>query len=133
MKREHAYKLREQMHKAAASLSDADASTAAELFPQMRYDGSLIAYKTRINWQGVVKMARQDLWDTEQNNPVNAPLLWADLKYRDGIRIIPETITAEEAFSEGEKGWWGDVLYRSLFNGNVYTPETYPDGWEVVT
>lgn len=33
MKREHAYKLREIMHKAAISLPDADALEAVELFP----------------------------------------------------------------------------------------------------
>ena len=33
MKREHAYKLRELMHKAAVSLGDEDALEAVELFP----------------------------------------------------------------------------------------------------
>ena len=57
MTRQHAYKLREMMHKAAVSLDDKDASAAAELFPRMKYDGSLIPYQTRINWNGTVKMA----------------------------------------------------------------------------
>jgi hypothetical protein len=38
MKREHAYKLRELMHKAAASLSDEDALEAVELFPVWKAD-----------------------------------------------------------------------------------------------
>ncbi len=36
MKREHAYKLRDMMHKAAASLSDRDALDGVELFPLWR-------------------------------------------------------------------------------------------------
>ena len=129
MTRQHAYKLREMMHKAAVSLDDKDASAAAELFPRMKYDGSLISYQTRINWNGTVKMAASDLWDTEENNPDNAPALWSDLKYRDGIRIIPEVITAAEAFAKGERGWWEDELYESLIDANVYTPAQYPEGW----
>ena len=132
MTRQHAYKLREMMHKAAVSLDDKDASAAAELFPRMKYDGSLISYQTRINWNGTVKMAASDLWDTEENNPDNAPALWSDLKYRDGIRIIPEVITAAEAFAKGERGWWGEDLYESLVDANVYTPAQYPEGWRRV-
>ena len=37
---------------------------------------------------------------------------------------------ATAAFDDGELGWWEDVLYRSMFAGNVYTPAEYPQGWE---
>lgn len=111
---------------------DETASRAVEFHPGMEYNGKLIPAGTRINWKGQLKRAAVDLWDTEQNNPGNAPALWEDIAYRDGFRIIPETITATLAFSEGECGWWGDTLYRSKVNGNVYTPEVYPANWEIV-
>ena len=109
---------------------DATASRAVEFHPEMKYDGSLIPVKTRIQWNGKLKRSAVDVWDTEANNPDNAPTLWEDITYRDGFRIIPEVITATLAYSEGECGWWGDVLYRSKVNGNVYTPTVYPDNWE---
>ena len=87
---------------------------------------------TRINWHGTIKRAAVDLWDTETNNPDNAPTLWEDIAYREGYRVIPETITAGTAFAKDELGWWGDVLYKSLIDANVYTPEAYPAGWEAV-
>ena len=71
--------------------------------------------------------------DTEADTPDNAPTLLEDIAYREGYRIIPATITAGTAFAKDECGWWGDVLYRSLIDANVYTPEAYPAGWEVVT
>lgn len=111
---------------------DATASRAVEFHPEMKYDGSLIPAKTRINWHGTLKRASVDIWDTEQNNPDNAPTLWEDIAYRDGFRIIPEVITATLAFYEGECGWWGDALYRSKVNGNAYTPAVYPANWEEV-
>ena len=48
------------------------------------------------------------------------------------IGSIDISITATLAFTEGELGWWGDTLYRSKVNGNVYTPETYAGNWEMV-
>lgn len=111
---------------------DATASRAVEFHPEMEYNGKLIPAKTRINWHGKLKRATVDIWDTEQNNPDNAPALWEDIAYRDGFRIIPEVITATLAFAEAECGWWGDTLYRSKVNGNVYTPDVYPDNWETV-
>lgn len=113
-------------------LDDKTASTAPELFGEMQYTGSLIPYGTRINWNGVLKRAAVDLWDTKGNNPDNAPTLWEDVPYRDGYRIIPEVITVGLAFSCGEIGWWGDTLYRSILEvPNTYTPEQHPAGWEV--
>ena len=131
--KELALKLRPYIEQAAQSLDDQTASDAAELFPRLRQNGSLIAAGTRINWNGTVKRAAVDLWDNAGSTPDAAPTLWEDLAYRDGIRIIPETITAGTAFSLNECGWWGDVLYRSTYNGaNVWTPEQYPEAWERV-
>ena len=127
-----ARKLRPYIVQAAASLDDASASNAAELFPALKQDGSLVRAGTRINWNGTIKRAASDLWDTEANNPDNAPTLWEDIAYKQGYRIIPETITAGTAFSKDECGWWGETLYKALIDANVYTPAQYPAGWEVV-
>ncbi len=128
-----ARQLRKMIETLAANLSDADASTAAELFPRLKGDGSLVENGTRINWNGTVKRAAVDLWDTAENTPDAAPTLWEDLAYRDGIRIIPDVITAGTAFAKDELGWRGDVLYRSTLDSNVWTPEQYPVGWIKVT
>lgn len=124
--------LRTTMDKAGAMLSDAQASTVIPLYPALQEDGSLVTAGTRINWKGQLKRAAVDLWDTPENNPDNAPTLWEDVNYRDGYRIIPEVITAGLAFAKGEIGWWGDTLYRSLMDANVYTPVQYSAGWKVV-
>lgn len=111
---------------------DETASRAVEFHSEMQYNGKLISHGTRINWHGQLKKAAVDLWDTEANNPDNAPALWEDISYKDGFRIIPETITATLAFSKDECGWWNGALYRSLIAANVYTPAVYPQGWEKV-
>ena len=117
---------------AAEGLDDATASQAPTLFPSLKEDGSLVRTGTRINWKGVVMRAAVDLWDTPENNPDNAPALWEDLPYIDGIRIIPDVITVGLAFRKGEQGWWQGELYTSTINDNVWTPEAYPEGWKLV-
>ena len=132
MTRNEALRLRAIVEQAAASLDDQTASEGAALFPRLKADGSLVSAGTRINWNGVLKQAAVDLWDTTENNPDNAPSLWTDIAYREGIRVIPETITATLAFALDELGWWQEHVYRSTIAANVYTPEQYAAGWELV-
>ena len=132
MTKQEAMALRAAMEKAAVSLDDKDASTAATMFPQLKGDGSLIKAGTRVNWRGKVKKAAVDLWDTEQNTPDAAPVLWEDIDYVNGVRKIPEVITVTSAFAQGEEGWWKGTVYVSLLANNVWTPDAYPNGWEVV-
>ena len=129
---EQARKLRPIIEQATESLDDKDASESVELFPNLKGDGSLIKAGTRINWNGVLKQAAVDLWDTDDNTPDNAQMLWADIAYREGIRVIPETITAAQAFALDELGWWDGHIYRSTIAANVYTPDQYAAGWEMV-
>ena len=118
-------------------VDDKTASIAPELFDLMTYEERepgaeipLIKVGTRINWNGTLKRAAVDLWDTKENNPDNAPTLWEDINYRAGHRIIPEVITAGVVFTKGETGWWREVLKRSTIDNNVWTPDAYPEGWE---
>lgn len=132
MKRSQALKLRGCIETAAQSLDDQSASGAPALFPALNQNGALIKVGTRINWGGVIKRAAVDLWDTAENTPDAALNLWEDLEYRDGVRIIPAVITVGKAFARDELGWWGDILYRSKVDANVYTPEQYAANWEAV-
>lgn len=130
--KQEAQTIRGFIETAADGLDDAAASQMALLFPGLKGDGSLVKSGTRINWNGVVKRSAVDLWDTEPNNPDNAPTLWEDLAYIDGIRIIPDVITVGTAFSKGERGWWNGALYESQADNNVWTPDAYPAYWEEV-
>ena len=129
---EKARKLRENIIVSSATLEDKQASQTPELFARLNQNGELIKVGTRINWNGVLKRASVDLYDTLENNPINAPTLWEDIEYKDGIRIVPQTITVGTAFSKDELGWWKDTLYKSLLDNNVWTPEQNPSGWEVI-
>ena len=123
--------MRDAMDNACAALSDIEASKSVEMYPVMKYDGKLIQAGTRINWNGWLKQATVDLWDTEENDPDHAPTLWVKINYKDGVRVIPDPITAAEAFGMDELGWWDGSIYKSKLAVNVHTPEQHPDGWEL--
>ena len=131
MDREKAKRLHSVIATSRALADDKTASIAPELYGRMKYDGALIEAGTRINWNGVLKKTAVDLWDLEGNNPDNSPNLWADLLYKKGYRIIPSILTVTTAFSNGEKGWEGDILYSSRKDENVYPPSVRPEDWEV--
>ena len=37
-----------------------------------------------------------------------------------------------QAFALDELGWWQEHVYRSTIAANVYTPDQYAAGWELV-
>lgn len=130
--RAKAMKIRSLAMGAATELDDVNASNVPELFPRPAGDGSLVPAGTRICWNGQLKKAAADLWDTAENNPDNAPNLWEDINYVNGFRVIPEVITAGLAFSKGEKGWWKDAVWESTQDNNVWNPEQFAAGWKKI-
>ena len=132
MKRSKALKIRSLAMESAVEMDDVSASSLPEMFPKLKHDGTLVNAGTRINWNGSLKKAAVDLWDTAENNPDNAPTLWEDVSYVSGIRVIPEVITATTAFAKGEMGVWKDVVYESLYEANVWNPEQFAAGWKKI-
>lgn len=128
--REKALKIRAMAMEVATEMTDPEASTLPEMFPNLKENGELVKAGVRINWNGQLKKATVDLWDTAENNPDNAPTLWEDLNYVNGYRVIPETITVTTAFAKGEQGWWKDAVWESLQDNNVWNPEQFAAGWK---
>ena len=124
-----ARELRKVIEAAAQTADEKTISEAPELCRSLKQDGSLVRAGTRINWNGTIKKAAVDLWDTAENSPDKAATLWETLDYKDGYRIIPSVITVTGAFAKGERGWWNGKLYESKVGNNVYTPEQYADNW----
>lgn len=134
MKRSEALKLRALIEQAVVALPDKEASEGAMLFPRLKGDGNLVKAGTRINWNGVVKRAAVDLWDTLENDPDHAPDLWDDIAYRDGFRVLTGEIPATNPVQPDACCWYKDVLYRNILGvASTYLPSEYPAGWEAVT
>lgn len=128
--------MRALMVASAERADDREASRMPRAYPRLRGNGELVRAGARICWPDGgryrVMRAAADLWDWPENDPRLAPDLWEEIAFREGERIIPDVITEGLKFGKGELGWRGDTLWRSLLEVNTWTPEEYPDGWEVV-
>lgn len=78
MKREHAYKLRELMHKAAVSLGDEDALEAVELFPVWQ-SGKAYAEDERIRYGEKLYRCVQAHTSQSDWTPDVTPALWTEV------------------------------------------------------
>ena len=81
-------------------------------------------------WKCLQAHTSQDGWEPEK-----VPALWVEVAAPGEYREIKANMLSTEAFAKGEIGWYGsrDRLYKSLIDANVYTPDSYPAGWEAVS
>ena len=124
--------LHEQIMKILNNASDQIRSEAVDIHDGWQVGvkyivGDVVKYKGKLYRCHNIPHTSQEGWE-----PDVSPSLWVQIMYRDGIRIITDPIPAELPFNDGEIGWWGDDLYKSLINANVYTPEQYTRGWEMM-
>ena len=134
MKREHAYKLRDLLHKAAASLPDEDALEGIELFPAWAM-GVAYTADTRIRYDG--KLYRVVQAHTSQADwlPDSTPALYTEVAKPGEIPVWRQPTGAQDAYNKGDLVHYPDAdgpVYRSTMDSNVWAPDAYPAGWEVV-
>lgn len=66
--------------------------------------------------------------------PVTAPSLYTPIGLDSlGYPVWAQPAGAHDAYASGDIVNYGGSLYRSTVDGNVYSPEVYPAGWELYT
>ncbi len=133
MKREHAYKLRDMMHKAAASLSDADALDGVELFKSW-YSGIAYLADERVRYSDKLYRCVQSHTSQADWKPDRTPALWTEVAKPGEIPVWHQPTGAQDAYAKGDKVWYPErdtTVYVSLADANVWQPTT-PGLWEVV-
>lgn len=50
-----------------------------------------------------------------------------------GYPVWSQPTGAHDAYNAGDIVNYNGTLYKSLIDGNVYSPEAYPSGWELYT
>ena len=131
MTREHAYKLRDILHKASASLSDEDALEAVELFPVW---GVGIAYEAdqRIRYEDKLYRCVQAHTSQSGWEPPAVPALWTEVAKPGEIPVWKQPTGAQDAYMAGDKVHYptaDDPVYVSTVDNNVWQPGVY--GWEL--
>lgn len=132
MKREHAYKLRELLHKASASLTDEDALEGIELFPLWEA-GVAYALNVRVRFEGKLYKCVQAHTSQEDWTPDITPALWVDVAEPHTIPVWRQPTGAQDAYMKDDLVYYPDYegdVYISLVDSNVWEPGVY--GWEMI-
>lgn len=131
MTREHAYKLREMIVKASASLPDEDALTAQELFDGWKTDMSYTT-DTRLRYEGKLYKVLQDHTSQSDWTPDITSSLYVKVAEPGTIPVWKQPTGSTDAYMKGDKVHFpteSDPVYISIVDNNVWSPDVY--GWEL--
>ena len=130
---EQARAIRKSMDTATANLTDEQAIEVMGLYMPWGIDEAVNAGDIR-RYDGKLYRCLQAHTTQAQWKPAVTPALWVVVVAEGEYREIKDNMLPTEAFALGEIGWYStkNRLYKSLIDNNVYTPVTYPAGWEAV-
>lgn len=64
--------------------------------------------------------------------PGSQPALYVPIGLdKDGYTVWSQPAGAHDAYNTGDIVSYNGTLYKSVIDGNTYSPEAYPAGWEV--
>lgn len=126
---ERARELRARIEALADSMDDAAALETPELFPRWKTDtayivGDRICYLDTL-YKCIQAHTSQDDW-----TPARTPALWVVVSVEEWPEWVQPT-GAQDAYNKGDRVRFEGKHYISLIDGNTWSPEAYPAGWEV--
>lgn len=128
--RERARQLRAMIVRAAASLADADALTAVELFPAWQAD-TLYRADERLRYGDKLYRVVQDHTSQADWTPDLTPALYTEVAEPGTIPVWRQPTGAQDAYMVGDKVRYPDEdgdVWVSTTDNNVWEPGVY--GWE---
>ena len=125
---ERARALRPYIEKAAISLTDEDALQAVELFPQWVVEHAYVVGE-RLQYNGVLYRVAQAHTSQADWTPDITPALFVVVSLDEWPEFVQPT-GAHDAYNKGDKVTFNGKHYISLIDANVYSPATYPAGWQ---
>ena len=136
---EQAYAIREAMDVAGATLTDEKALECVRLYRPWKVGrivdvGEFLTYG--INSVGDPQLYKVVIEHTAQADwtPDTSPSLFTPIGLdEEGYPVWSQPTGAHDAYNKGDIVNYNGTLYKSLIDGNTYSPEAYPAGWEVYT
>lgn len=138
-KLQRAEQFRKALQMFAASLSDERALEIASVYDAWTVGrayavGDFFTYGK--NGVGDVQLYKVVQAHTAQADwtPDNTKSLYSPVGLTDeGYPVWSRPTGAHDAYNKGDIVDYNGTLYKSLIDGNVYSPDEYPQGWETVT
>ena len=122
----------------AASLSDDKAMEIASIYDPWKVGktyvvGEFVTYgENSVGDPQLYKVVQahtsQADWTPDATAALYSPIGLND----SGYPVWSAPTGAHDAYNTGDIVDYNGTLYKSLIDGNTYSPETYPAGWEIV-
>lgn len=138
-KRQAMEQIRRALQLFAASLTDEQAMEVAAVFDPWKVGkaytiGDFLTYGANSVgdpqlYKVVQAHTSQADWKPDTTNSLYVTIGLDD----SGYPVWSRPTGAHDAYNNGDIVNYNGVLYRSLINGNTYSPDEYPAGWEQVT
>lgn len=132
-----AEQFRKAMQLFIRSLTDEEAMEVATVYPKYevgKYYKTDDIFRYGENGVGDPQLYRveqdhvsQEDWIPSENRALYTPIGLND----SGYPIFSKPTGAHDAYALGDIVEFEGVLYKSLINGNIWSPTEYPQGWEV--
>lgn len=123
----------------AGSLSEETAMEVATIYPAYQVGrayavGEYVTYGTNAVGDPQLYKIVQAHTSQEDWKPDQTPALYSPIGLTEtGYPVWSQPTGAHDAYNTGDIVSYNDTLYRSLIDGNTWSPEAYPAGWEVYT
>lgn len=114
---------------------DIDETTASENANMFISWSENVKYSinTLLQYNGSLYRVLQEHTSQSDWTPDKTPSLYKVLGIgENGILEWSQPISSVDAYNIGDEVIYNGVHYRSLIDNNVWSPEAYPQGWEVV-
>lgn len=129
--REKAYRLRELIEKASATLTDEEALDGIELFPRWSEESKAYSVNNRVSYEGTLFKCLQNHTSQSSWTPADAPSLWVRVdnpadEWPEWIQPLGST----DAYPLGAKVSYDGKHWISDIDNNIWAPGVY--GWSEV-
>ena len=118
-----------------AEKGDIDEVTASEhtdLFLPWTTSTSYVIGDLR-SYEGILYKCLQAHTSQDDWTPDVSSSLWKSLSINEsGIPDWSQPISSVDAYNTGDEVMYNGVHYKSTIDNNVWAPDAYPQGWEVV-
>ena len=118
-----------------AEKGDIDEITASEhtdLFLPWTTSTSYVIGDLR-SYDGILYKCLQAHTSQDDWTPDISVSLWKSLSINEsGIQEWSQPISSADAYNTGDEVMYNGVHYKSTIDNNVWAPDAYPQGWEVV-
>lgn len=115
-------------------LTDEQAEAVTNMYPEWAA-GTAYAEGVRVQYDGKLYRCVQAHTSQEGWEPPATPALWVRTAKEGEIPVWVQPTGAQDAYNTGDKVHYPsatDPVYESLIDANVYSPEAYPQGWQLV-